>query len=187
MTQQTDAPNAVTLRLARRDDADAIAALIERSVHGLQDQDYTQAQMDGALGTVFGVDTRLIDDGAYFVAEQDGEILGCGGWSWRKTLFGGDHVASKDDGLLQPGVDPARIRAFFIDPAHARRGLGSLILEACENAARRQGFVELELVATLTGEKLYQKRGFSGIERFDVQLPNGEALPVVRMRRMIGA
>jgi GNAT superfamily N-acetyltransferase len=178
-------PEPPTLRLARREDAPAIASLIERSVRGLQGDDYSPAQMEGALGTVFGVDTRLIDDGCYFLAEQDGELVGCGGWSRRKTLFGGDAVHGKDDGWLDPATDPARVRAFFVAPEQARRGIGSLILDACEVAARAHGFRELELAATLTGVKLYARRGFEPVERHDVPLPNGVELPVVRMRRRI--
>lgn len=180
------APEPLRIRLARREDAPAIARLIERSVHGLQAQDYTPAQMDGALGGVFGVDTRLIDDCGYFLVEQAGELVGCGGWSWRQTLFGGDTVPGKDDARLDPATDPARVRAFFVAPDHARRGIGSLILDACEDAARRHRFTELELVATLTGEKLYARRGFEAVERYAVPLPNGAELPVVRMRRRIG-
>ncbi len=179
-------PEPPTLRLARREDAPAIAGLIERSVLGLQADDYTPAQMDGALGTVFGVDTRLIDDGGYFLVELAGELVGCGGWSWRQTLFGGDAVPGKDDARLDPAADPARVRAFFVAPEHARRGIGSLILAACETAAREHGFRQLELVATLTGEKLYARRGFEAVERYAVPLPNGAELPVVRMRRAIG-
>lgn len=177
---------AATLRLARRDDAPAIAHLITRSVRGLQGEDYTAAQMDGALGVVFGVDTRLIDDGGYFLVELGGELVGCGGWSWRQTLFGGDAVPGKDDARLDPATDPARVRAFFVAPEHARRGIGSLILDACEAAARQHGFQALELVATLTGVKLYARRGFEAVERYAVPLPNGAELPVVRMRRAIG-
>jgi GNAT superfamily N-acetyltransferase len=177
---------AISLRLAQRQDAEAIGRLITHSVRTLQTQDYSPAQMEGALGTVFGVDTRLIDDGAYFVAECAGEIVGCGGWSWRRTLFGADAVAGKDDSPLTPGVDPARIRAFFVAPEFARRGVGSLILDACEAAARARGFDALELGATLTGEKLYRQRGFAPVEWIELALPNGVSLPIVRMRKAVG-
>ncbi|MGC1302893.1 MAG: GNAT family N-acetyltransferase [Caulobacteraceae bacterium] len=185
MQERSDVRPAISLRLARRADTATIAGLIERSVRALQAEDYSPAQIEGALGTVFGVDTRLIDDGAYFIAECGGEIVGCGGWSWRRTLFGGDAVAGKDDSLLTPGLDPARIRAFFVAPEFARRGVGSLILNACEAAARARGFRELELGATLTGERLYQRRGFSSAERISVELANGCSLPIVRMRKLI--
>jgi len=158
-----------------------LEVLIVESVRTLQAGYYTTAQMDGALGTVFGVDTQLIRDGTYLVAEVDSQIVGCGGWSRRKTLFGSDQVAQKDDTWLDPERDAARIRAFFIRPGWERRGIGSQILEACESAAVARGFSRFELAATLPGVPMYQARGFSATERFDVPLPNGLGLPVVRM------
>ena len=149
----------------------------------LQADDYTLKQRQGALGTVFGVDRQLIKDGTYFVAEHDGKIIGCGGWSRRKTLFGADAVTGRDDDALDPGKDPARIRAFFIDPAWARRGIGGQILEACESAARAYGFTKFELVATLTGVPLYAAYGFVPKEACDVPLANGEILPCRRMAK----
>jgi len=118
----------ITIRKARPEDVPVLQVLIPESVRALQAEHYSAEQMEGALGTVFGVDTQLISDGTYFIAEAEGNIVGCGGWSRRKTLFGSDHVAGKDDAWLDPGVDAARIRAFFIHPGWARRGISSQIL-----------------------------------------------------------
>lgn len=175
-----------TLRLAAPIDIPAIAALIERSVHGLQAGDYDRAQREGALGSVFGVDRQLIADCTYFVAEADGALAGCGGWSRRATLYGSDDAAVRDATLLAPGHDAARIRAFFVDPAFARRGIGRAILEACEAAARAEGFTRLELMATLTGVALYEACGFTAVERGAAQLANGATLPLLRMTKRCG-
>jgi len=177
----------VTIRKATLEDIPVLEVLIRESVRTLQAGYYTTAQMEGALGTVFGVDTQLIRDETYFVAEVDSVIVGCGGWSRRRTLFGSDHVAQKDDAWLDPSQDAARIRAFFIRPAWERRGIGSRILEACESAAVAHGFSRFELAATLPGEPMYRARGFSAIERFAVPLPNGLVLPVVRMVKSTGS
>jgi GNAT superfamily N-acetyltransferase len=173
------------IRVAVLRDAAAIEALIAASVHGLQAADYTAEQREGALGTVFGVDRQMIGDGTYFVVEVDDKLVACGGWSRRKTPFGGDHSPSKDDSLLDPSTDPARIRAFFVHPDYARRGLGSLLLETCEDAAREAGFTQVELTSTLTGVALYEARGFVAGERFEVPLANGSRLPVVRMGKSL--
>jgi N-acetylglutamate synthase-like GNAT family acetyltransferase len=171
------------VRLATLEDAPEIEALIAQSVHGLQASDYALEQREGALGTVFGVDRQLIRDGTYFVVEAERKIVGCGGWSRRATLFGGDNIADKNDASLDPTKDAARVRAFFVHPDWARRGIGSRILEACEAAAAEQDFRRLELVATLTGEPLYRARGFIATARYDVALPNGATLPVVAMMK----
>jgi len=175
------------IRKAEVADIPTLEGLIGESVRGLQADDYSAQQMEGALGTVFGVDRQLIRDGTYFVAEVDSKILACDGWSRRRTLFGSDHVAEKDDTLLDPSVEPARIRAFFVHPSSARRGIGSLLMRACEEAAIAEGFSRLELVATLTGEPLYRAHGFQAVERFEVPLPNGARLPVVRMTKETGS
>ena len=176
----------MTLRLATMDDAAALEALIAESVHGLQAGDYTAAQRDAALGTVLGLDRTLIGDGTYFVVEAEGRIVACGGWSRRRTLFGADGVPGKDDAWLDPATDPARIRAFFVHPQWARRGLGTRILEACEGAARAAGFRRLELAATLTGIAFYRVHGYREGERIEVPLRGGENLPVVRMTKEAG-
>ena len=169
------------LRRAQQRDVPALEALIPLSARTLQSATYASAQIEAALGTVFAVDHRLIADGTYFVAELDGAIVGCGGWSRRKTLFGGDRGGARNDALLDPACDAARIRAFFVHPAHARQGIGSLIMAACECAASDAGFQRLELVATLAGEPLYTAFAFRSVERYDLTLPNGVSLPVVRM------
>ena len=174
-----------TIRLATLEDIRALEALIPESVRALQADSYTTDQIEGALGTVFGVDTQLIKDGTYFVVEVDAKIVGCGGWSRRRTLFGSDSVAGKDDQWLDPASEPARIRAFFVHPAWARRGIGSAIMRQCEEAAANMGFCRLELAATLVGVPLYRAHGFESVEQIDVPLRNGQTLPVVRMAKRI--
>jgi GNAT superfamily N-acetyltransferase len=174
------------LRLARIDDAAALEELIPRSVRALQAAHYSPAQMEAALGPVFGVDRQLIADGTYFVVEQERRIVGCGGWSRRRAVFGGDRARTGEDGLIDPARDPARIRAFFVDPGWARRGIGGAILTACEAAILEHAFRVAELVATLTGEPLYRSRGYAAVERYEVPLDGGLSLPVVRMRKTFG-
>lgn len=173
------------IRLAGAGDIPALKALIDLSVMQLQAGDYSETQRQAALGSVFGVDSQLIEDGVYFVVEDGDRIVGCGGWSKRRTLFGSDHVSGKDDALLDPETEPARIRAFFVHPDWARRGIGSRIMQACEDAAAEAGFKRLELGATLTGVPLYERHGFTPIERIEAPLPNGETLPVVRMGKAL--
>ena len=164
-------------------DIPTLQVLIPESVRVLLAKYHKANQIEGALGTVFGVDTQLIRDGTYFVAEARTEIVGCGGWSRRRTAFGGDNASNKDDALLDPKAEPARIRAFFVRPGWTRRGIGSQIMEACERAAGVDGFTRLELVATLAGEPLYRRHGFTVLEHFEVSLPNGATLPVIRMSK----
>ncbi len=171
------------IRQATLADIPQLADLIERSVRELQANDYSATQIEGALGTVFGIDTQLIADGTYYACTDGANIAGCGGWSKRKTLFGADREASREDSLLDPRHDRARIRAFFVDPQWARRGVGSMILAACEAAAGGAGFQAFELGATLTGEPLYRARGYEVLERIEVPLPNGATLPVIRMKK----
>jgi len=172
-------------RLARETDVAAIEALIPLSVHGLQATHYSPAQMEAALGSVFGVDRQLIRDGTYFVVEQKGGIVGCGGWSKRKTLFGSDHQTNRDDAELDPVRDSARIRAFFIHPAWARRGIASVILEQCEKAIREAGFRSVELASTLPGIPFYAAFGYAAGERKEVPLGGGLTLAVVRMTKKL--
>jgi GNAT superfamily N-acetyltransferase len=183
----------IQIRLATPADVPALGELIDASVRGLQTEDYTPAQIDGALQGVFGVDSQLIVDGTYLVAEAKlarGEdrvkpaIAGCGGWSKRKTLYGGDRWTHREDAqLMDPVHDAAKIRAFFIHPAWARRGVGTLILDACEAAARAAGFTRYEMGATLTGAKLFGTKGYVALERIEVPLANGESLPVIHMEK----
>jgi GNAT superfamily N-acetyltransferase len=172
-----------TLRLATEADIRALHALVEASVRGLQAHDYTPAQIEGALGTVLGVDTQLIADRTYFVAESFDRksLAGCGGWSKRKTLFGADHGPDREPELLNPATDAAKVRAIFVHPDFARQGLGSLILATVENAARAAGFRHFEMGSTLTGVPLYRLKGYIEVESIAVPLWNGETLPVVKM------
>jgi predicted N-acetyltransferase YhbS len=172
-----------SLRLAHEADIPELEALIERSVRELQSFHYSAAQMDGAIGSVFGVDRQLIQDKTYFVAEGDGAIIACGGWSRRESLFGSDAARVVADALLDPRQDAARIRAFFVHPAHARRGLGHAILFACEDAIRAARFRSIELVATLPGVPFYRAFDYETREEYEVPLGNGLSLPVVRMSK----
>jgi GNAT superfamily N-acetyltransferase len=171
------------IRIAREDDIPALHALIEASVRGLQANDYTPAQIEGAIGTVLGLDTQLIRDQTYFLVEIQGQPapVACGGWSKRKTLFGSDGASIREPELLNPATDAAKVRAIFIHPGFARRGLGTLILAHVEAAAQAAGFRRFEMGSTLTGVPLYRLKGYVEVERIAVPLRNGEALPVVRM------
>jgi GNAT superfamily N-acetyltransferase len=188
----------IHLRLAVPEDVGVLRELIDASVRGLQAQDYSPAQMEGALETVFGVDSQLIADGTYIVAEampkgtdqqqeKNGKavplIVGCGGWSKRKTLYGGDRRTGREDALLDPIRDAAKIRAFFIHPQWARRGIGTILLEACESAAKAAGFTRFEMGATLTGAKLFATRGYLAVKPISIPLVNGESLPVIHMEK----
>jgi GNAT superfamily N-acetyltransferase len=174
------------IRAARESDIPALHALIEASIRGLQAGDYTPEQIEGALGTVLGLDTQLIRDQTYFLVESqnsNGETVpaGCGGWSKRKTLFGSDGASGREPDLLDPGTDAAKVRAIFVHPSFARRGLGTLILAHVEAAARAAGFLRFEMGSTLTGVPLYRLKGYVEVERIAVPLSNGESLPVVKM------
>jgi GNAT superfamily N-acetyltransferase len=188
----------IHLRLAVPADIPVLRELIDASVRGLQADDYTPEQIEGALKTVFGVDSQLIADGTYFVAEVQAAtsgrasqtaaesnkmIVGCGGWSKRKTLYGSDHWTGREDALLDPFHEAAKIRAFFIHPGWARRGIGGLILQACEDAARSAGFTRYEMGATLTGAKLFGAKGYVAVKPISIPLVNGETLPVIHMEK----
>ncbi len=178
----------LTLRPAVAADLPAIATLISASVRGLQHQ-YTSDQREAALGSVFTPDTQLVADGTYFVlATADGALVGCGGWSWRRTLFGGDHHhQSRDSGRLDPAADAAKIRAFFVHPSWAHRGLGSRLLGACEQAAVDAGFRRFELAATLDGIAFYRRHSYQPLDELPVPLPSGEELRVLRMEKKVAA
>jgi len=210
----------ISIRVAEERDVLELARLIELSVRGLQAGDYSAAQLERALAVVYGVDTRLIADGTYFVAEacsvgdiddrvienlasvagdescsamcdsHDRErtvIVGCGGWSRRRTLYGGDQFAGREDSLLDPKTEAAKIRAFFVHPEWARRGIGGMILEACEKAAMAEGFHRLEMGATLTGVPFYRAKGYMELERVEAPLGNGLTLPIVRMGKTVAS
>ncbi len=179
-----------TLRRAVRGDVDEIRRLIDASVRALSEDFYSPAQIEASLSEVFGVDTQLIDDGTYLVAvEGDRDrprIAGCGGWSRRQTLYGGDQrKAAAGDGLLDPARDAARIRAFYVHPECARRGIGSSILRACKTAAAGAGFGRLELVATLPGVPLYEAMGYNRIAPADIEMAGGLMLPAIRMGKAL--
>jgi GNAT superfamily N-acetyltransferase len=174
-----------TARLARENDIPVLEQLIPLSVRGLQSACYSPAQIEAALGPVFGVDRQLIRDGTYFVVERDGEIIGCGGWSKRRSLFGGDQRRIGPDTELNPAHDPARIRAFFVHPAWARQGIGRCLLAACEVAVRAAGFQTIDLVATLAGEPLYTAFGYTAVQRYEVPISGGLSLPVIRMTKSL--
>jgi GNAT superfamily N-acetyltransferase len=184
-----DAALPFEIRKAVARDIPEIRQLIELSVRVLQRGDYSTGQIEGALGTVFGVDTRLIEDGTYYVAETERStgktIVGCGGWSRRKTLFGSDQRPDREDAFLDSRSEAAKIRAFFVHPEWARRGIATQILGYCEQAARAAGFHRLEMGATLTGAPMYAARGYREVERIEVPLANGHSLSVVRMAKQV--
>jgi GNAT superfamily N-acetyltransferase len=184
------------VRLASEDDIPALEELIALSARGLRAPYYSEEQVEAALGSVFGVDRQLIRDKTYFVVEHrasegtatfgaaaGSKIIGCGGWSKRKTLFGSDHHTSRDDAELDPTMGPARIRAFFIHPAWARRGVARAILDECEEAIRGSNFKSVELAATLPGVPFYAACGYTSVEQLVVRLPNELTLPIVRMTK----
>jgi GNAT superfamily N-acetyltransferase len=175
----------IELRKAALADVPAIEALIARSARGLSADDYRPSQVEGALRGAFGVDTQLLADQTYFVAEEERRFVGCGGWSFRSTLFGGDARAGRDASILDPRTQAAKIRAFFVDPADARRGIGSLLLERCEREARAHGYSAAELMATLPGVKLYAARGYVAAAMVHFDLGQGETIEFIPMRKIL--
>jgi len=175
------------LRAAEEEDIPALQKLIAASVRELSRGFYTAEQAESGLRYVFGVDSQLIADRSYYVIEDDtgGGLLAAGGWSRRRTLYGGDQMKGSDDPLLDPETESARIRAFFVAPYAARRGLGRRLYDECAAAARRAGFRGLELVATMPGVPLYRALGFEMGEAYAVALPDGVSLPVARMYRRL--
>lgn len=176
------------IRVAQLADVPALHRLIELSVRGLQANYYSARQIEGALGTALGLDTQLILDATYFVAypaDDAQTMVACGGWSDRRTLFGSDGGSGRDSGRLDPLTDAARIRAIFVHPDWARRGLGTLMLQHCESEAEHAGFQGFEMGSTLTGVPLYRLRGYTELERVNVPLPNGEVLPVTHMTKSL--
>ena len=177
---------AIYLRNATADDIPTLRELIEHSVRELQAGWYTPEQIEAAVRSVFGVDRQLIDDGTYYVAEMGGQIAGCGGWSKRGTLYGSSHYdQSRNDVLLDPEKDAARIRAFFTHPKFARKGVGRALLEHCEEAARTDGFRRMEMAATLPGVPLYAAHGYVALDTIDVPLPEGQSIQVRRMAKQL--
>jgi N-acetylglutamate synthase-like GNAT family acetyltransferase len=171
------------IREATIEDRDAIGQLIAESARHLSREHYSDTQIEAAIAGVFGLDSDLVDDRTYFVAESDGELVGCGGWSRRKTLFGGDQYSSRDTGYLNPETEPAKIRAFFIHPQHARKGIARAILSRCESEAKAHGFRALELMATLPGIEFYKSCGFAEMGNYALDLAGGVKLELVPMRK----
>jgi len=176
----------IELRKSVMDDISPIKTLIRESVRGLSRDEYSDRQIELSIESVFGVDVELIADKTYFVAEADGMIVGCGGWSKRKTLYGSSiYTESRDSEMLDPAVDPAKIRAFFIHPDWARKGIGTAILEKCEDEALRFGFKKAEMMATLPGVKLYAERGYSGTEELAVPVGGGQHIICIKMSKIL--
>lgn len=173
------------VRKATLDERDAISHLIAESARHLSRDHYAHAQIEAAVASVFGVDSSLIEDGTYFVVEQNRMLIGCGGWSRRKTLYGGDQFSSRDTAYVDPEREPARIRAFFVHPEHARKGVARAILSVCEREAKEHGFRALELLSTLPGVKFYESCGYSSNGDFDLELDDGVKIPFVPMRKQL--
>jgi len=184
--QQQTSKHDFTHRLARREDIPALDPLMTAAIRDLLPQ-FLPPEAVAASFDIMGLDTQLIDDGTYYVIECDGAIAGCGGWSRRATLFGGNHSAGRDAALLDPRRDPARVRAMYTSPAFVRRGIGRLVLELCERAAAAEGFTRVELAATMGGEPLYRACGYEDIERFEAPTRSGIHVPLVRMGKRIKA
>jgi GNAT superfamily N-acetyltransferase len=175
--------NEFTSRLAVADDVPALTLLMDAAIAELQ-RDFLDTAQIASSRAIMGIDTQLIDDGTYFVVESDGDLAGCGGWSRRATLYGGNQTPGRDSKLLDPSVDPARVRAMYTSPAFARRGVGRLILSLCEAAAASEGFRRLELMSTLSGEPLYVAYGFRPLERL-LDATGGAPVPIVRMEKPV--
>lgn len=174
----------LTIRLATPADLPALKALMDLAITELL-RPFLPPEGVAASFEIMELDSQLIADGAYFLVEQDGVLAGCGGWSRRATLFGGDHSAGRDARLLDPAVEPARIRAMYTHPDSVRRGVGRLVLQACEAAARAEGFTACEMAATLAGEPLYAACGYTPIERFSVETSSGYVVPLIRMGKSL--
>lgn len=173
----------LTHRLARREDTAALRTLMDQAIGDLL-KPYLTSEQIAASRLIMGIDTQLIDDGTYFVIEAEGEIAGCGGWSRRATMYGGDHSPGREPALLDPGTEPARIRAMYTSPRFTRRGVGKLVMCLCEEAARAEGFRRAELVATLAGEPLYRACGYEVLEHF-ADARGGAEVPLVRMGKAL--
>jgi GNAT superfamily N-acetyltransferase len=173
----------LTNRLARRDDLEALKALMDAAISELQKPFLDERQVASSRA-IMGLDTQLIDDGTYIIVDSDGQLAGCGGWSRRATLYGGDQTPGRSAALLDPAKDAARIRAMYTHPNHTRKGVGRLIIALCEEAARAEGFTRMELVATLSGEPLYRACGFEPYEEI-VDDRGGAGVPLLRMRKSL--
>jgi GNAT superfamily N-acetyltransferase len=174
----------LTSRTAVRADIPELVPLMEAAIGELQRGFLDAAQIESSRA-IMGLDVQLIDDGTLYVVECDGQLAGCGGWSRRATLYGGDHSAGRDSGLLDPARDPARVRAMYTHPDFTRRGVGRLVLALCESAAAAEGFTRLELMSTLAGAPLYRAAGFIPIEETE-DASGGVPVPIIRMGKRIG-
>ena len=173
------------IRPARLDEVPALNTLIARSARALSRGYYTEAETEALIAHVFGVDSQLIHDGSYFVVERNAAFLACGGWSDRRTLFGGDQTKSAEDPRLDPSCESARIRAFFVDPSCARSGIGRALLSHAEDAARAKGFHRASLMATLPGVPFYEREGYHAVERVGHRMPDATTVAFVRMERSL--
>jgi GNAT superfamily N-acetyltransferase len=178
-------PVQLTSRTAVRDDIPALVPLMEAAITELQRDFLDEAQIESSRAIIMGLDVQLIDDGTYYVVECDAQLAGCGGWSRRATLYGGDHSAGRDSARLDPARDPARVRAMYTHPDFTRRGVGRLVLSLCESAAAAEGFTRLELMSTLAGAPLYRAAGFIPIEETE-DASGGVPVPLIRMGKRIG-
>jgi GNAT superfamily N-acetyltransferase len=175
------APLTFSSRLATRDDIPRLEPLVRAAIDELQQGFLDEAQIRSSHA-IMGIDTQLIDDGTYFVVESEGQIVGCGGWSRRATLYGGDHTAGRDAAILDPARHPAKVRAMYTHPAFTRRGVGRLILSLCEAAAAAEGYTSVELMATLAGQPFYEATGFEAVEHVE-EPAGGTPVPLLRMRK----
>jgi GNAT superfamily N-acetyltransferase len=173
----------LTHRLARRDDLEMLKALMDAAISELQKPFLDESQIASSRA-IMGLDTQLIDDGTYFIVESDGQLAGCGGWSRRSTMYGGDQTPGRSAALLDPAKDAARIRAMYTHPAHTRKGVGRYIISLCEAAAKSEGFTRTELVATLAGEPLYRACGYEPYENI-VDDRGGTGVPLLRMKKSL--
>lgn len=171
------------IRIATVNDIKPLNELIQKSARALSQQDYSNEQIEAAIRYIFGIDTELVDDQTYYAIEEEGEYLACGGWSKRKTLFGGNQFEGREGGFLDPKIDAAKIRAFFVTPEYSRRGLGKTLLNYCETEAIAAGFSKVEMMATLPGVKLYKAFGYQIISEKDLLLPNGISLKFMHMEK----
>jgi GNAT superfamily N-acetyltransferase len=178
MTNET-----LTHRLARRDDLEALKVLMDAAISENQRPFLDESQIASSRA-IMGLDTQLIDDGTYFIIEADGQLAGCGGWSRRATMYGGDQTPGRSTALLDPTKDAARIRAMYTHPSHTRKGIGRLIISLCEEAAKAEGFTKMELVATLSGKPLYRACGFEPYEEI-IDDRGGVGVPLLRMRKSL--
>ena len=173
----------LTHRLAAREDMDALKALMDEAISELQKPFLDESRIASSRA-IMGLDTQLIDDGTYFIVESDGQLAGCGGWSRRATMYGGDQTPGRSAALLDPTKDAARIRAMYTHPNHTRKGVGRLIISLCEAAAKSEGFTRMELVATLAGEPLYRACGYEPYENI-VDDRGGAGVPLLRMKKSL--